>query len=248
MVLATMWETLSVHFKQTYEGGYRYLDRCGEFMIAAEERMQFIPGDIKPTGAKLEIPEHGVNATCDANIMAASQELSVGDGSYFLGICKGLTQLSAELFQPKSIVKNGFAWKSYWPFSNVRDMLANSLKFGGEFEMILGKMIGMIPDHKKLDYMFNSGSKELHLMVQPVTFEKVNVTKQTPGFRANRTEKGRIDRLNRFAQNVTGGLSHALLLEVDLMENDPPVAASLDGHFSELKQKNEILRKHFQLK
>ena len=59
------WQTFSLHFKQTYEGGYRYLDRCGEFMIEAVERLDFIPGDIKPTGAKLEIPEKGIVANVD---------------------------------------------------------------------------------------------------------------------------------------------------------------------------------------
>jgi hypothetical protein len=51
------WKTLSLHFKQTYDGGYRYLDKCGEFMLAAAEALNVIPGDIKPSGAKMEIPE-----------------------------------------------------------------------------------------------------------------------------------------------------------------------------------------------
>ena len=50
------WQTFSLHFKQTYEGGYRYLDRCGEFISEAVERLDFIPEDAKPTAAKLRTP------------------------------------------------------------------------------------------------------------------------------------------------------------------------------------------------
>ena len=55
------WQTLSFHFKQQYDGAFRYLDRCGEFMLAAVEQMNFLPGDPKPIGAKLEIPERGLS-------------------------------------------------------------------------------------------------------------------------------------------------------------------------------------------
>lgn len=38
------WQTLSLHFKQQYDGAFRYLDRCGEFMLAAVDEMNFLPG------------------------------------------------------------------------------------------------------------------------------------------------------------------------------------------------------------
>src|SRR6266699_6393123 len=106
------WQTLSLHFKQTYEGGYRYLDKCGEFMLAATDKMNVIPGEPKPTGAKLEIPEEGVNITCDSSNLAIAQELPIGDQSYFINLCVDFAELVATHFQPREIISNGFAWKS----------------------------------------------------------------------------------------------------------------------------------------
>ena len=239
------WQTLSVHFKQTYEGGYRYLDRCGEFMVAAAEKMDFIPGEIKPTGAKMEIPEQGINASCDVNSLVLSQDLPPEDVKNFVNLCKESAELIATHFNPKSIVKNGFALKSYWSFSNVQDTLAASLKLGGDYQKELSKVVGMIPDHKKLDYMFSSGSKEFHVVLQPVTFERVNMVKQNAGFYATKGEKNRIHRRNIFADRINQNLSHAMMLEVDLMENDPPATVPLDRHFAELVQKNDQLKKLF---
>jgi len=108
------WQTLSLHFKQTYEGGYRYFDNCGEFMIWAVEKLNVISSEIKPTGAKMEIPERGVNATCDANSLVVVQELPLaGDESYFVNLCKEFADLANFHFEPTKIVRNGFLWKSY---------------------------------------------------------------------------------------------------------------------------------------
>jgi hypothetical protein len=240
------WQTLSLHFKQTYEAGYRYFDKCGEFMVAAADKLNFIPGEIKPTGAKMEIPEYGVNASCDANSLSISQELPPDDATYFLNLCKEAVALVATHIQPKSIVKNGFAVKTYWAFSNVQDMLAASLKVGGDYHKEAGKILGMIPDHKRLDYTFASGSKGLHVVVQPVSFERVNLTKQNAGFQASKIEKNRIDRRNKFADRIVNvSLSHAIILELDLTEDDPPEGVLLDKHFAELKQQSDKLRKQF---
>jgi len=94
IIFSMAWQTLSLHFKQTYEGGYRYLDKCGEFMIAASDKLKFIPGDAKPTGAKMEIPEYGVNMACDANSLAVSQELPPEDDEFFVGVCSGSVELA----------------------------------------------------------------------------------------------------------------------------------------------------------
>jgi hypothetical protein len=239
------WKTLSLHFRQTYQGGYRYLDRCGEFMLAAEEKMDFIAGEAKPIGAKMEIPEQGLNLTCDANFLTLTQELPTVDNNFFVNVCKGSAQLALEYFKPKSILKNGFAIKEYWPFSTVQELLAASLKLGEGYQNEIGKVVGMVPEQKKLDFTFVSGSKEFHLVVQPVTFDHNRLTKQNAGSQINRVEKNRIDRRNKFADRINQDfvVSHALILELDLMENDPPADVSLEKHFEELKQKNDQLKK-----
>ena len=240
------WKSLSLHFKQTYEGGYRYLDKCGEFMLAATDRMRFITSEATPTGAKMEIPEQGVHAGCDSLSLSVAQELPVDDGTYFLDLCKGLGELVMSHFDPKSVLRNGFLWKSYTPYTNPSDMLAASLKHGGAFHEELAKAVGMVPENKNLDYFFVSGSKDLHVVLQPVTFERLNLPRRNVDARATKDQKSRVDRFNEFAERVGDTLSHGLVLAVDLMENDPPKASSLDKHFEELRQKTNLIRKLFQ--
>lgn len=241
------WQTLSLHFKQQYDGAYRYLDRCGEFMLEAEEQMDFMPGDIKPTGAKLEIPEKGLAAGIDALELTASQEIPGEDDSFFGGICLALADLAQKHFQPRGIIRNGWACKSFWAFSNAEQLLASTLKFGGNEHAAIGQLLGMIPAHKQLDFNFSSGSLDFHVHLHAVTFEKVSISRHNPSFKASKTQKHKTERLNRFADRFNEPLSHALLLELDLMEIDPPETA-LEKQYAELSRLNKILRQHFTLK
>jgi hypothetical protein len=238
------WQTLSLHFKQQYDGAFRYLDRCGEFMLAAVDQMNFIPDDPKPTGAKLEIPERGLTAGVNTLDLVAAQEIPGNDDQFFLNTCVGLAALVSVHFQPKRIIRNGFACKSYWPIPNADTLLATSLQFGGNAHADLGKQLGMVPAHKRLDFNFTSGSMDLHVLLHPVTFEKVSVNRHNPNFKASSVQKERVERLNKFADRFSVHLSHALLLEIDLMEVDPP-QRSLEQHFNELKRHTDMLRKQF---
>ncbi len=193
------WKILSFHFLQTYAGGYRYLDKCGEFMLAAEERLGFLMTDAKPSGAKMEIPESGVHATCDSTSLSLMMELPLDRGDEFLRLCQDVTALVAAHFDPKSVLRNGFLCKMYAPFANGKETYAASLKLGGDFHIELGKAVGFVPETKNIDCFFVSGSKMLHVLVQPVTFERANLTRRNVEPRATRLQQERVDRQNKFA-------------------------------------------------
>lgn len=237
------WQTLSLHFKQTYDGAYRYLDRCGEFMIAAIEKMNFMPGEAKPTGAKLEIPEQGLTATVDSLELAVAQEIPGENEKVFLDSCLTLSGLVHAHFTPARVAKNGFAVKSYWAFSSVDALLAASLRLGEPSQEPLAKLLGMVPTHKRLDCTLASGTMGLHVQVHPVTFERVSINRQNASFQATSAQKRRVERSNQFAERMNLRLSHALLLEVDLTELDPP-ADSLTKHFNDLLLYTGKLRDH----
>jgi hypothetical protein len=238
------WRTLSLHFKQTYDGAYRYLDRCGEFIMAAVEKMDFMPGEVKPTGAKLEIPEHGLTATVDSLDLVVVQEIPEEGENVFFSNCLGLSQLANEHFTPTKVVRNGFAVKSYWPITSVDTLLATSLRFGEPSHEPLAKLLGMVPAHRRLDCTFSSGSMDLHVLLHPVTFERVSINRQNASFQATSAQKHRVERFNKFADRFNVHLSHALLLELDLTEVDPP-AGSMTKHFNELQLYTKKLREHF---
>jgi hypothetical protein len=216
-------------------------------MLAAVEKMDFMPVEPKPTGAKLEIPERGLTATIDSSELAVVQELPDDNGEFFFKMCSELTVLAVDHFTPKQVIRNGFASKSYWPMLNAESPLAASLTLGDAFHVELGKSLGMVPAHKKIDCNFSSGSMDLHVLLHPVTFEKISVNRHTANFKASSAQKQRVDRLNKFADRFNVPLSHALMLELDLTEAEPP-QGTMDKHFNELKRQTELLKNRFVIK
>jgi hypothetical protein len=145
------WQPFSFHFKQVYDEGNRYLDRCGEFMIRAMNTLDFMPGEIQVVGAKLEKPEIGIKAAINSNELSVIHE-QPGDGEDFFEACEGLSRLAIELFGPRGVSSNGFAYKAYFPFSSPEAALKSSLSIGGKYQIELEKAFGMVASHKQLDY------------------------------------------------------------------------------------------------
>jgi len=240
------WQPFSLHFRQQYEGGYRYLDRCGQFMLAAVDALNFIPSETKPTGAKMEIPEHSFTANVDTAELIATQNMPESS-HFFMETCIGLAELTEEHFKPSRIVKNGFAAKFFWPIPNADTLLATSLKFGSDHESELGVKLGLIPTHKRINSSFKSGSMELEVALFPTTLENVTTSRQMAGFRTTSVIKRRSERFNQAADRIKLAPTHALLLSVDLMEDDPP-ENSLAQHFKQMELYADTLKKEYSVR
>ena len=238
------WQPFSFHFKQVYDEGYRYLDKCGEFMIQAMNKLNFMPGEAQVIGAKLEKPELGIKAAVDSNELTLTQE-QPNDDKEFFEASEGLAKLTIELFNPGRVWTNGFAYRAYWPFTSPEAALKGSLSLGDKYQTELEKVFGMVASHKQLDYHFAAGSYELTVNIQPVTFERVAVARYNPDFRASPQRRKWIDRQNKRADRIKAGVGHALMLLLDLVEHEPP-SGSLPKHFEQLlraiKSANEVFK------
>jgi len=227
------WQPFSFHFKQAYEEGYRYLDKCGEFMVHAVDEMDFLPGEIQITSAQLQKPEVGIKAAVNSSDLTVTQE-QPGDGKDFLGACDGLSRLAMGLFRPRRVWSNGFLCKMYWPFNSPEAALKASLTLGDEYQIKLERTFGMKASHKHLDYHFAAGSYEFRVNIQPVTFNQVTVARFNPQFGSSPEQRSRIERLNKQAERLKTGVAHALMLDLDLIEHEPPEPPDLEKHFEQL--------------
>jgi len=202
-------------------------------MIEAEEELDCVPLEARPTGGKLEIPEIGIMVAVDSKELSVTQEFTDDEGERFLTIVQGLALLADKHFEPNGIHSNGFACESFQPMGSVPAALKESLNLGSDFHVHLSRIVGMPPAFKSLDYNFISGKSELHVTAAPVTFEKRTATKYAAGLRANDLQRKQIDRQNAKSDRTNLKADHALLMMVDLIESDPP-PNTLKEHFERL--------------
>ena len=245
------WTPFSLHYRERYELGFRYLDRCGEFMVQATEKLDLIPSEAKPTGAQLELPEHGIKIAVDSNELIASQEQADGADEIFVNTCESLSAFVREYFSPKRVTSKWCGMKKYWGFGSPEAALRASLQTGTNAQDELARKFNMPPAHKRLDYSFASGSFEFHIVLEPVTFERVAIARLNAGFRATPEEKRRVERVNQKAEKAEAGRSrngHAIMMDMNLVESDPPADGSVRKNFDDLQKRAEAAVEAFTFK
>lgn len=141
------WKPFSLHFKQVYDGGHRYLDRCGQLMLLVEERLRLMPEDVNPSGCKMMLPESGISVALGSSELTVMQEFYTDEGKEFIRLCQVMADLVHELFEPRHVESNGFASKTHWAFGSSDAALAASLKMGKGLPADLARDVDMPARH-----------------------------------------------------------------------------------------------------
>lgn len=216
------WKNYNFVFTQSYASGYRYLDRCGEFLVVAEDKYDFIPGEIAPTGGKLSFPDAGIDVNVNAKEFQIVQRLTLDDGQIFWEKTSILLDLIFELFSPKSIERNTVSLLSFIPFMSEEDVFKKSKTFSSDFSQGVGKDIGMELEHQDLNYTYSSGSRLCQITLKPITFTSRNMKEYNPVFYSTPKEKKRVERHNKNTSRMGKLDPYGLMLETVLKEVNPP--------------------------
>lgn len=237
------WTHFTRRYVLQFEGGYRYLDRCGEFMIQAEETLDLLPAeDVKPTGARLEKPEDGVTVTLDSSQLSVVQEFGDEMGESFIALCEPLTALASRHIEPRAVRSRAVRLLSFLPMGSLEEAMRFVLKIGSEHQTELGRALQMTPSHKKIDYVFTSGNLDVNVVLSATTFESVIVRRLAAGPRASERQKKRVDRVNLAADRLQLPAKHVAMLEVGATEFDPP-SGDLPQFFARLKKLEDSVKK-----
>jgi hypothetical protein len=215
----------ALFFKQDFVGGYRYLDRCGEFLARAEEEMEMMAGaEQTPSGGTLEKPEFGIKLEFNTLMFRLTQEFpESGDTEIFREHAEYFSGLYHELFLPKKVERNGVAVQCFLPFDAVDVAERASLVGDAEGMATLGVGLGMLPASRTREYRFISGSKSLRVKTHPATFERVQGVLKNVVSRATDRQKQVIARQNTGVKRILEqSLKHALFVDLDLTEDNPP--------------------------
>jgi len=212
-------------FKQDFDGGYRYLDRCGEFLARAEDEKGMIPaGEQTPSGGILENPETGLKLEVNTLMLRLTHEFPETDGkAVFLDHAEYFSHLYHELFAPRAVERNGVAVQCYLPFDDIDVAERESLQGDSEGLTALGRSVGMMPESRNRDYRFVSGSRHLRVKTHPATFERVQGILKNAVSRTTARQQRIIGRQNSGVKRILEqSLKHALFVELDLTEDSPP--------------------------
>ena len=218
------WQTYSLRFRQTFANGYRYLDKCGEFILAAVDEYDLLPTDTKTSGAILSIPEKSISINVDSLALDVVQEQPV-DEAFFLEVAFGVAGLAHEKFGPLHVESNLIEVKLFSPVKTADQVLRKSLQIPGYDQQERAKEFGMAPEQQRVDVGFVSGSTRLRVVVSPTTFETINYPRRNATPNSTQTQIRRASRLTAQADRIPRFDPHAIFLEIALVEMEPPLSS-----------------------
>lgn len=237
------WQPYTLRFRQSFEEGYRYLDHCGEFIIAASRELKFFTSEVKVTGAKLVIPEEGIQASVDAQSLEVRQEAPIQDFAAFQKLSFAFAALAEKHFGPLLVEENLYEERWIFPTATPQQALKSTMKLPVDPANELGRALEMVPVQKHFNMIFRSGARRFQAQIQPVTFENVTVQRKNALIFASRSQFARAERFTQQAGRVPDFPAHAVLLDAVLVEEEPPGLQSLEEQFTLLHKKAEIARK-----
>ncbi len=202
MASKSPWVVAARFFKQSYEGGYRYLDRCGEFMLLAEEKFNFVPSEeARPTGCAMHLPEIGTEMllnTVELTLRQSGQGAEK-EGSEFYLLLLSLPLEVQKLIAPRAISRNGLAITLFKRLSE-EESFKQIRGAWGDFESNLADKIGMNPEFKNIDFLFTSGSYRVNVKLNPASIRSPATSQQVAQFRDTPAKKEQIKRRNAMNQ------------------------------------------------
>ncbi|CAN5479094.1 hypothetical protein BH09VER1_BH09VER1_27240 [soil metagenome] len=230
------WPHVGLFLKQTYEGGYRYLDHCGELMVELESDLAFFPTEgVRPTGCKMFKPEQGLEVSVNSNELTIRQEGGEISIDEFSELAADVSKRVISKFEPTRIVSNGTALHLFRRYTSEESSLSAIKTHWGKYEETLSDKIGMICVTKGLDFTFSSGSYRLLTKVNPASIRRNPVPLEAAHFGDSSLKKEQIRRRNLAGERFPREMGYGLLCDLDLIEDTPP----LDGlikQFKELKR------------
>jgi len=215
-------------------------------MIAAIDAYDVMPGEIKPTGANLAVPEKGIRAGVDSNHLEVNQESPI-DAEHFLKVSAGLAELAQKHFGPIRVETSLFQGKMLVPINTEAAAEAAMLTAKGAGGISFGKDLDMTLRSHHWNTTFESGSQRLQIALYPVAFETVRIQRYNPVLGATPSQVQRAKRLTAGAERVPKYAPYAILLEVTMIERDPALSTEAKL-FSVFMQKAEIAQKAITIK
>jgi hypothetical protein len=227
-------EEYQIQFDQVYDGAYRYLDRCGEFMAIAREAFGFTPVSVNPSGCNMEALEIALQLRGSSDMLGllctqsqyASSLIEAAD------FCTGV---AIDLFEPLSIVHNQIISRSIWRTDTLEESYKLSLVLGQETPVDhFSEILQMTPLNQEFFFSFQSGTHKVHVRFQPISINITVAERKLPLPGTSKAYQEHLLKKERSLQESSPRPGYGLGIEVWVVENDPPSKGAIKKLYATL--------------
>jgi hypothetical protein len=228
-------------FQQVYDGAYRYLDRCGEFMNILRSQFGFMPLSVNVNSCDMDDPQHALRVTANTDTLTITCQNPKQIESFF-NVTNVASTKATEFFEPYLVHQNRLTSYSCLYTKNQEESLRLSVNNVSAVTQELSEVLKMSPYQQDFSITFSEGSRQLTFRLHPVV---TNVTAGQRQLALPGSPKAVIEHLARREQlaQTLKGPSYALGFDITLIEFDPATPPSTEEMFERLqRQRLKILK------
>src|SRR5260370_35322901 len=99
------WEEWQLQFDQDYDGAYRYLDRCGQYIALIRQRLEFMPASVNPMICDMEQPDLGLKLQESSEVFSLTC-WQPSNADMFILVGEHASSIAMLIFRPFSVNLN----------------------------------------------------------------------------------------------------------------------------------------------
>jgi hypothetical protein len=120
------FKEFQIQFEQALDGGYRFLDRCGEFMSLVRDAFEFMPVSVNPSGCNMEAPESALRLQVSTDLISLVCT-NTKNVDTLLRAANFISEKALNLFEPFAIEHNRLISHSIWQAATVDESFKKSV-------------------------------------------------------------------------------------------------------------------------
>jgi hypothetical protein len=238
----SQWDEWQLQFEQIYDGAYRYIDRCGEFIASVRQELGFMPSGVNPMVCDMDHPDLGLK------LQASSENLTLtswkpSDSEDFILAGEAACRKAVELFQPFSVHQNRLTSRSCWFTRTLAESHELSIGFLNRDGAEVAEMIGMTPANHETAWTFQSGTRQVALKMTPIALNVTVGERRLPAPVTPKSVATFLEKKERQLQTMRPP-SYGLSLEISLIELQPIRSFSLREYFDGVVKYRERITAH----
>jgi hypothetical protein len=236
-------EQYQIQFDQAFDGAYRYLDRCGEFMAKAREEFGFVPLSVNPSGCTMESPDIALQlqASGDAVVLTCTNPKHADN---LLAVANFCSETALELFEPFAIEHYRLVSRSVWRTATLEEAFKNSLRITSSSIENFAGLFQMPALNQELLFSFESGSRRVHLRLSPISFNVTAAERKLPLLGTPKGFRDYLIKKERSIQQNPAQPGYGVGLEIAVLEIEPAPTGSIDKLYQILLDYNKRVLEH----
>jgi hypothetical protein len=231
-----------IQFEQVFDGGYRYLDRCGEFMETVRKELNFMHVSVNPAGCDMESTDSSIRLQASIDhVLVTSTEPNRGPALVKVADFSCIT--AARLFQPFNVEHNRVTLSSVITTNTLEESFGLSVSLFPSLSAELSGFLDLPPLNQDLNVAFESGSHRVHVHLYPVAVDVTSQERRLPALGYPKAQGQHLLRKAKKLEQTALRPTYALNLEISVVESDPIAESSIRAiHEEAFEYKKRILK------